>query len=1208
MDRKSAVKYSILSIFILSLLFVLTYSSIVKAPSNGWIKEGNRVYVDDSNVYISANPHTLHSSGWVYLNLTSKNYNGDIDIVFGFDTTQVKPKKMLLYHPHDVTWNTTSTMTFYNVSNFVTTTDPCDYGHEYNSIKRDVTYTTPSYDNSTNTTSWNLVNSVVCFDSYEDLGNNNYEVTWHNEFSRIENWVDVSDRFNSINYDFGGMNKWYYVTNVPVTAGENYLTKFYVQVPVSLTLSSGKYWIAVKPSSETISEAISNEHLYYLDPWWNSSWSYRRNITITENGGYDRTNYPFLMWVNDTKINNCGEIRLVDEDGDELPYFIAENLTNKCYLGTRVNVSASSSAIVSAYYGPTVSVDTTPYDDNYQIDITYNWDNAGQDRSDTREMWCNITLWNGTKYDSFKWINITDNGAEVYELYYGDGEGDSYDHGSGIRWTRSDQDQKANSVTDRGDYHRITYKWNDGNGDNDGGGTSDWSTMNIKSFNDVGMSIDFDGYSDVHGYVIENSTWYIWHDMKEPDKLVIYKPNTIINVTQEVTYSTASTYVDYLPVYSFGTYVLSYIDRDESVHTIRTYDQSNKWKSICDSGCDYNTGNTPDRTGTELDVSGCSYENGCAFTYDKVYNNDDSDFYYVERSYSGLYDNWILARRDTFQAWSFIYTLSSVNDVINNRNSLHVTTGVIKTNETFIWTTADTQSTLQDEYNVTSNRLTYSIGSEESQSANTPPTWLSNTSSVPSSYSPSTYSWFNITWNDDNDANGYNYSVIELNGANYTTSRDGNVSYYKAILGAGTYTWKFYANDSSNAWNSTDTWTATIAKADSPLTLSLNVTSPITYETSSKTTGSGCPAGVTCNLYRNTTGLVSNPDSVLLGAGSYQWVYNTSGNANYSSNSTTIDLLVNKKVANVQVFPITQTQTYPYTASQYCTDDASLVSCSIYRNSVSITNDTSVQLSAGTYVYVANITDQTNYTGYTDTETLTINKAPTESVLLINGTNADKSFFRTDTANFTTYVNISGKTVGIDTNITGWEAPTGVTPLYNYTILNDIGYFNITGYFAGDENYSMSYDTLYVTVSEASTPSITNIHWITTGGFTTSSLNLNQILDSINCTITDTSTNSATLDVYDPDGIKVVDGASLTNTSSNYYYLNDITLSKAGTWTINITASNNYHTGNNSAVITVSTQSISIKDGWYGYTDNNILSSSRITTLSGYDYDLFEMK
>jgi len=284
-------KIMLVPIFLILIVLVL-FSNNVKSQGS-WIKDGDRVYVDDSNVYISANPHTLHSSGWVYLNLTSKTYSGDIDVVFGFDTSQAKPKKMMLYHPHTITWNTTSSMTFYNVSSFVTTTDPCEYGHEYNLIKRKVTYTTPSYDNSTNTTSWNPVNSVVCFDTYESLGDNDYEVTWRNDFSRVENWVDVSNRFKSINYDFGGMNKWYYVTDVSVTAGKNYLAKFYVQVPVSLTPSSGKYWIAMKPSSETIAQAISLSHLYYLDPWWNTTYGYRYNIT-----GLTTTEYPLA--INDT--------------------------------------------------------------------------------------------------------------------------------------------------------------------------------------------------------------------------------------------------------------------------------------------------------------------------------------------------------------------------------------------------------------------------------------------------------------------------------------------------------------------------------------------------------------------------------------------------------------------------------------------------------------------------------------------------------------------------------------------------------------------------------------------------------------------------------------------------------------------------------------------------------------------------------------------
>lgn len=91
------ILYSILLIFI----FI--------APSNAednYIIDGNIVYIDDENVYLSAYPHTIYESGYVYFNFTSKNYNGNIDTAFGFNTSSVKPKKVELYNSNTNTWKT----------------------------------------------------------------------------------------------------------------------------------------------------------------------------------------------------------------------------------------------------------------------------------------------------------------------------------------------------------------------------------------------------------------------------------------------------------------------------------------------------------------------------------------------------------------------------------------------------------------------------------------------------------------------------------------------------------------------------------------------------------------------------------------------------------------------------------------------------------------------------------------------------------------------------------------------------------------------------------------------------------------------------------------------------------------------------------------------------------------------------------------------
>ena len=77
MDKKGIFEFLGVSVFLFSLVFsmmflILNYSSSVSADSNPWIIDGNAVYVDDDLVSIRAEPHTLSSSDWVYINFTSK--------------------------------------------------------------------------------------------------------------------------------------------------------------------------------------------------------------------------------------------------------------------------------------------------------------------------------------------------------------------------------------------------------------------------------------------------------------------------------------------------------------------------------------------------------------------------------------------------------------------------------------------------------------------------------------------------------------------------------------------------------------------------------------------------------------------------------------------------------------------------------------------------------------------------------------------------------------------------------------------------------------------------------------------------------------------------------------------------------------------------------------------------------------------------------
>ena len=296
MKNKSQLKGLRICVLGSLVLIVLASVMVVIAPQTSSPKNvsvlnlnGKKFQVlNDTNVELMA-LHTAKSSGWVDVSLISKKYTGNIDIAFGFNSSKAKPTKARLYAPHNVSWNTHHSKFFLNVSSFSNTVLPCDFGNEYNTYKKLVHYHywNSSTDNQTNTTTKRQeeTSAVVCFDSYSQNGGN-YTAYWHTKYEKQINWKDISGIWTAVNLsntiveDKTGFNRWYYAKNVPVVAGKKYRMQFYLDIKFTgLKPNMGEYAIAMKPSSESIFEAITKDHFYYLDPWWNSSYSYRRNIT-----------------------------------------------------------------------------------------------------------------------------------------------------------------------------------------------------------------------------------------------------------------------------------------------------------------------------------------------------------------------------------------------------------------------------------------------------------------------------------------------------------------------------------------------------------------------------------------------------------------------------------------------------------------------------------------------------------------------------------------------------------------------------------------------------------------------------------------------------------------------------------------------------------------------------------------------------------------
>ena len=229
------------------LIFIISILNISKTQQN-WIIEGNKVYIDNNLAYISAEPHTLYGDGEVVFNITSKIYEGDIDIFFGFDKNSITPKKVEFYNLSNV-----------NIEkNYTCLTDYFNY-----SVidKFAWCFKNDTINNITGETDLTLI-----FSHSFDVGDlDNKRIFW-NEII-VQEWQDISKIFNKVNLIYGDMNTWYYYDKFSIISNQIYTIKVYIEVD-NFEKNKQKYWVAIKPSTLTIQEAIDTNNFLYLDPWW----------------------------------------------------------------------------------------------------------------------------------------------------------------------------------------------------------------------------------------------------------------------------------------------------------------------------------------------------------------------------------------------------------------------------------------------------------------------------------------------------------------------------------------------------------------------------------------------------------------------------------------------------------------------------------------------------------------------------------------------------------------------------------------------------------------------------------------------------------------------------------------------------------------------------------------------------------------------------
>lgn len=366
------------NILLLIILIILLIPTSVSALTDNWTIEGNKVYVDDANVYLSATPAVLGSSGWVEFELKSKKYEGAIDVAWGFDSgAGVKASKPQIWAenvPHTkyrlVDVEKVGSLHVDNITSFIklnwtTFVGQPDIGNRNNTYLYRVTANFGEVEQTL----------VIAFNSYKKVGSVadiTYNYNTQEQESYIEYYPDwkPNANFNKIAYDHQGYDDWSLVSlDASIQKNVIYKVRCWIEIPFSgLNPSQGEYLWAVKPLGETVDEAKNNGHLYILDPWWDSQWAFRKKLTFDNSASSENlTNFAVRVSLNSTRIDyaftqNLGQdIRFVDADNTTVLDYEIENWDETGTSSVWVEVpqidAGSTTDYIWMYYGNSLAAD-----------------------------------------------------------------------------------------------------------------------------------------------------------------------------------------------------------------------------------------------------------------------------------------------------------------------------------------------------------------------------------------------------------------------------------------------------------------------------------------------------------------------------------------------------------------------------------------------------------------------------------------------------------------------------------------------------------------------------------------------------------------------------------------------------------------------------------------------------------------------------------
>ena len=288
--------------------------------------------------------------------------------------------------------------------------------------------------------------------------------------------------------------------------------------------------------------------------------------------------------------------------------------------------------------------------------------------------------------------------------------------------------------------------------------------------------------------------------------------------------------------------------------------------------------------------------------------------------------------------------------------------------------------------------------------------FYSNESVVPQSLSgySATGNLFNITV-EDNIAidqvileNNFNGALVNqtVNCSGNLTQKNCSVLYH---LGAGSYSYQYIINDSYGNINRTELKEYNVTFGADILHLYLNENeNNLTVSYGGLVNATATSDSLTHSLFRDDV-LVTNPEITNLSVGYYQYKVNSTGDIIYGPGEEVIYYL------NVtRAIPLLSLTANPSWNNEYgtqitvnCTSNNPEIAPKLYINGVENTNPFAAIPAIGDYNYSCNISESTNYTNASTSNTMTIRESSDILHLYLNGNENNLTIGYGETSNVT---------------------------------------------------------------------------------------------------------------------------------------------------------------------------------------------------------------